>query len=196
MPVDLTTETIDVGAFALEVARPRDADELIDEARFDEDEFMPYWAELWKSGLELARVVSRRALAGRRVVELGCGLGLPSLAAARCGAQTLATDWAPEALELLRANALRNNVELETLVVSWYEPDALLRRAPFDLVLAGDVLYEERNVDALLELLPRLGNEVLVAEPGRSTAGRFFTGADGPWTISREGQVSLLRRDG
>ena len=49
--------------------RPPDADALIDEATFDEDEFLPYWAELWPSGLALARYVSELELAGRKVLE-------------------------------------------------------------------------------------------------------------------------------
>ena len=59
---------------------------------------MPYWAELWPSGLALADYVATLDLAGRRVLELGCGLALPSFAAALGGADVLATDWAPEAL--------------------------------------------------------------------------------------------------
>ena len=92
--------------------RPPSADELIDEAAFDEDEFLPYWAELWPSGVALARSSRRSTLRGRRVLELGCGLGLPSLAAALRGADVLATDWAEDAIELLRANAERNGIAL------------------------------------------------------------------------------------
>ena len=56
----------------------------------------------------------------------------------------------------------------------WEEPAALLERAPFDLVLAADVLYERRNVPVLAELLPRLGGEVLLADPGRPALGEFL----------------------
>ena len=71
---------------------------MIDEAAFDEEEFLPYWAELWPSGLALARHVAARELRGLRVLELGCGLGLPALAAALRGADVLATDWAEDAI--------------------------------------------------------------------------------------------------
>ena len=80
----------------------RSADELIDEEAFDEDEFLPYWAELWPSGVALAERVAELDLRGARVLELGAGLGLPSLAAALGGADVLATDWAEDAVELLR----------------------------------------------------------------------------------------------
>ena len=154
--------------------RPPSADELIDEEAFDEDEFLPYWAELWPSGVALAQEVGRRELRGSRVLELGAGLGLPSLAAAVRGADVLATDWADDAVELLRANAARNAIPLRVERVRWDEPEPLLAGAPWDLVLAADLLYERRNADALVELLPRLGGETLLADPGRPFARSFL----------------------
>ena len=69
----------------LALLRPRDAESLLNEEAFEHEEFLPYWAELWPSALALARVVGARALRGARTLELGCGLGLPSLAAAVAG---------------------------------------------------------------------------------------------------------------
>jgi predicted nicotinamide N-methyase len=158
----------------LTILRPPSADELIDEEAFDEDEFLPYWAEPWPSGLALARVVGDLDLAGKRVLELGAGLGLPSLAAAIRGGDVLATDWAEDAVRLLRDNAARNEIELRAERARWDEPDLLLAGAPWDLVLCADVLYEQRNADALLELLPRLGGDILLADPGRPFAPAFL----------------------
>ena len=78
-------------------------EDLIDEAAFADDEFLPYWAELWPAALAL--VAALPPIGGLRVVELGCGLGLPSLVAAARGAEVTATDWAPDAIELLERNA-------------------------------------------------------------------------------------------
>ncbi|MDX6481345.1 MAG: hypothetical protein QOG85_1855 [Gaiellaceae bacterium] len=108
------------------------------------------------------------------MLELGCGLGLPSLAAALGGADVLATDWAEDAIELLRENAERNGAALRVERVRWSEPEPLLRAAPWDVVLGADLLYEERNADQLAALLPRLGGEVLLAEPGRPYAKEFL----------------------
>ncbi len=185
---------VSAGPLRLRILKVRNADALIDEARFEEDEFMPYWAELWPSGVALAAAVAERDLRGARVLELGCGLGVPSVAAARGGAEVLATDWAPEALEVTRRNAELNGVAVATLPVDWSHPEQLLTRAPFDLVLCADVLYEPRNVDALLDLLPRLTGEVLLGEPGRPPAARFFELAEERWRIGREGDVNVLRR--
>ena len=112
------------------------------------------------------------------MVELGCGLGLPSLAAALGGADVLGTDWAEEAVELLRRNAERNGVELRAERVRWDEPEWLLAEAPFDLVLGADLLYEARNAEQLAELLPSLGREALLAEPGRPYAPAFLERLD------------------
>jgi len=165
----------------LAVLRPRDSEALLDEHAFEAEEFLPYWAELWPSGVALARAVANRALRGARVLELGCGLGLPSIAAALAGGRVLATDWAPAAIDLLRENARRNGATLETALVRWEAPEALLERAPFDLVLAADVLYERRNVPLLAGLLPRLGGEVLLADPGRPPLEDFLARTGSVW---------------
>ena len=60
----------------------------------------------------------------------------------------------------------------------------MLARAPWDLVLASDVLYEARNGDVLLDLLPRLGDDVWLADPGRPPAGHFLEAAGREWAIS------------
>jgi predicted nicotinamide N-methyase len=172
--LNLVEETVDVGGLALSILRPRQADALLSEEAFEHEEFLPYWAELWPSGIALARVVRRREVEGLRVLELGCGLALPSIVAALGGARVLATDWSPEGLEVAAANAARNRADVETALVSWAGPEPLVRAAPWDLVLGADLLYEQRNVDQLLRLLPRLGGEILLAEPGRSPAQRFF----------------------
>jgi predicted nicotinamide N-methyase len=158
----------------LSILRPPSAEELIDEAAFDEEEFLPYWAELWPSGLALARHVATRELHGKRVLELGCGLALPALAAALRGADVLATDWAEDAIELVLRNAERNGVFLRGARVRWSEPEPLLRAAPWDIVLGADLLYEARNAEQLADLLPGLGGEVLLAEPGRPYAKEFL----------------------
>jgi predicted nicotinamide N-methyase len=198
---DLVEEVVPLDGRDLRLLRPRDAESLLDEAAFEQEEFLPYWAELWPSSLALARAISGRALRGARTLELGCGLGLPSIAAALAGGRVLATDWSPQAIELTRVNADRNGADLETLVCSWTDPDPLLERAPWDLVLAADVLYEARNGEALLPLLPGLGAEVWLADPGRRPAAPFLNAARGEWEVVStpaaqlpNGAVHRLRR--
>jgi 2-polyprenyl-3-methyl-5-hydroxy-6-metoxy-1,4-benzoquinol methylase len=137
---DLVEEVVAIAGHDLCLLRPRDAEALLDEEAFDHEEFLPYWAELWPSALALARAIGTRALHGARTLELGCGLGLPSLAAALAGGRVLATDWAPDAVAMTARNAERNGIALETLACSWSAPAPLLERGPWDIVLASDVL--------------------------------------------------------
>ena len=190
---DLVEEVVPLRGRELRILRPRDSEALLDEEAFERDEYLPYWAELWPSSLALARALDGRSLRGARTLELGCGLGLPSIAAALAGGRVLATDWSPEAIAIAAENAARNGARVETLVCSWTEPAPLLERAPWDLVLASDVLYEARNADVLLGLLPRLGAEVWLADPGRPAAGPFLEAARREWTITSRGTVHRLR---
>jgi predicted nicotinamide N-methyase len=195
---DLVEESVPLRGVALQVLRPRDAEALLDDHAFEHEEYLPYWAELWPSGVALARRVAVRALRGARVLELGCGLGLPSLAAALAGGRVLATDWSPQAIALLEDNAARNGVSLETALVDWAGPEAIVERAPWDLVLAADVLYERRNVAPLLELLPRVldqRGELWLADPGRAPAEELLEGLAEGWNRRDEadGRVTVHR---
>src|SRR5436190_11230327 len=170
---DLISETLSLPNGDLRLLQPRDGAELPDDGEVEWAPVVPYWSVLWRSGVALGRDLSRRRLDGLRVVELGCGMGIPSLAASRSGAAVLATDASGEALDLLARNASRNGLDVETARVDWGSPQTLLARAPFDLALAADVLYERANLAPLLALLPRLAPQVLLADPGRPAAETF-----------------------
>lgn len=173
------------GGRDLVLLAPPDPDALLDEEAFAHEEYLPYWAELWPSAVALAHVIARRPLTGRPVLELGCGLALPSLAAVLAGGRVLATDWAPDALELAARNAERNGLELGTALLRWdADPGAL--GPPWPLVLASDVLYEPRNGPQLETLFPRVcaaGGEVWLADPGRAPAGPFLERMAAGWRI-------------
>jgi predicted nicotinamide N-methyase len=74
-------------------------------------------------------------------------------------------------LRLLERNARANGLSLQALQLDWAQPHELLDRAPFDLVIAADVLYEDEAPSRLAALLPRLTDRVLLADPGRPGAG-------------------------
>jgi predicted nicotinamide N-methyase len=81
-------------------------------------------------------------------------------------------------------NARENGLDVATARVEWAAADELVARGPFDLVLAADVLYEDDSVELLLSLLPRLGREVWLADPGRPRAAAFLEGARSDWTVT------------
>ncbi|MEA2404121.1 MAG: hypothetical protein QOE08_768, partial [Thermoleophilaceae bacterium] len=168
----------------LRVLQPAESAEVPDDGPVEWAPLVPYWSVLWRSGVALGREVAGADLSGKRVVELGCGLGVPSLVAAIGGAKVLATDEDREALELLERNARENGVDVETARVDWAAPDELVARGPFDLVLASDVLYDPSPAGALLPLLPRLGDEVWLADPGRQAATPWLDWLRDGWSVT------------
>jgi predicted nicotinamide N-methyase len=183
VPDELASQSIELPGGELRMLQPSDAAALPDAGAVEWAPIAPYWSVLWRSGVVLARELDSEELRGLRVVELGCGLAVPSIAAARAGADVLATDACAEALTLVARNASANDVRLETATVDWAVPDELVRRAPFDLVLAADVLYERASVAVLLSLLPRLAPEAWIADPGRPAAGAFIEQAGRRWQV-------------
>lgn len=183
------------GGRILPLRVPEDPEALLDEEAFAQDEFMPYWAEMWPSGLALADALTEARPRPERVLELGCGIGIPSLVAALDGAQVVATDWADDAIELLRDNAERLGARLDARVWSWADDPAGLTG---DLVLAADVLYETRNAEPLLAALEAVvapGGEAWVADPGRASAPAFFEAAAVQWTLDTVApRITRLRR--
>jgi predicted nicotinamide N-methyase len=183
VPEDHVTQTIQLPSGDLLLLQPVESAELPDDGAVEWAPVAPYWSILWRSGVALARDLDGEALVGRRIVELGCGLAAPSIAAARGGAAVLATDGSAEAVALAARNARANDVRIETALVDWWAPDELVRRAPFDLALAADILYERANVSALLSLLPRLAPEAWIADPGRPGADAFLEQARCRWPV-------------
>jgi predicted nicotinamide N-methyase len=192
---ELVSQSIELPSGELRLLQPQESAELADADAVEWAPIAPYWSVLWRSGVALARELDGMALRGLRVVELGCGLAVPSIAATREGAAVLATDACADALTLAARNARLNDVRIETATVDWAEPDELLRRAPFDLVLAADVLYERASVALLLSLLPRLAPEVWLADPGRPAGVAFLEQAGNLWSIeTRVRELVLIHR--
>jgi predicted nicotinamide N-methyase len=197
---------------SLTISRPVDYDRLIDDAAADPEQNLPYWAELWPSGVALAAKIAREPaiVHGKRVLELGCGLGVTAIAAMRAGADLLVTDYSPEALALCSLNALeQTGAQPETLRLNWRDPAPGLDGAgdEFAVVLAADVLYERRDVEPLLGLVERIvarDGELWLAEPGRPPAARFLESigargwieeserCSGPWPDAEDNRKGIV----
>ena len=141
-------------------------------------EVSPHFGVLWPSAVALAGFVAERdagRLAGLAVLELGCGLALPSLVARRLGARrVVATDRHPLVPLFLARNAAANRIDgVEYRPLDWRDGAAAER---FDLVLGSDLLYEPWQPGHLAALLGRLlapGGEALIADPGRRHVDAF-----------------------
>ena len=168
------------------IIRPRDWDELR-HVEGGAGRGVPYWALLWPSGRALAEELASRSLGGLRVLELGCGLGAPSVVAAQRGASLVAADSWPEAVAFSAHNLALNDLEGEVALVDWTTPRALDGGAPWDLVIAADVLYTQHNAHALVRVLPALvgeRGEALIADPRRAGAHDFLAAARGLFSLA------------
>jgi predicted nicotinamide N-methyase len=114
------------------------------------------------------------SLKDSRILELGCGLALPSLAASRLGAKVTATDFHPEVPRFLERNQAHNAVqELHYLHMDWQHQSLAAALSPeqkFDWVVGSDILYERQQP----ELVARVIDEWLapqgkaaIADPAR-----------------------------
>ena len=164
---------------------------------------VPYWADLWPSALVLAEELAGRDLAGVRVVELGCGLGLGAIVATQSGADAVATDHDRDAVAFAHDNGRRVlGRRLATMRADFADlPAALLELAPFDLVIAADVLYADGSAlslaDALRQLL-RPGGEALVAYPWSGQADGVVAALGWPAVgrCERDARLVTLLRPG
>lgn len=160
----------------IDIVRPVDIETLLDQSANDPEQNLPYWAEIWPSGIALAGVIAREPslVAGLPVLELGSGVGITAAVALGAGAHLTATDYAPESLLMTRLTCrLHAGNEPVTRQVNWRAANADLLQgdgSPWPVILAADVLYEERDIEPLLDVFTRVlapGGVLLLAEPGR-----------------------------
>ena len=196
--IALRDDTVEIPGsnVSLLVTRPSDTDALLDQAADDPEQNLPYWSELWPSGIALAAAILQQPdiVRGKDVLELGSGVGITAAIALGVGANLLATDYAPESLTLTRVTALRHTGrEPRTLRINWRQPSPdLLADHPegYPVVLAADVLYERRDIQPLLDLFDRIvapDGVLWLAEPGRPPASIFLeTASRQGWSFSSE----------
>src|SRR5262249_45371048 len=119
---------------------------------FAADEYLPYWADLWPAARMLAKAILREPFTpGLSALEVGCGLGLPGVAALSRGLRVTFSDYDATALRFAADNARLNGFDnFELLQIDWRPPPA---NARFPVVLASDLIYELRNVAPLVNLV-------------------------------------------
>ncbi|HST08153.1 MAG TPA: methyltransferase domain-containing protein, partial [Gemmatimonadaceae bacterium] len=173
-----TVQDAVVGDRTYSIFKPANADDLIKEEDFVKDERLPYWADVWPSSIILAGQLLELRGNGGTALELGCGVGLSTLAATTAGFDVLSTDYYEDALDVTRANVFRNlGKAARTRLVDWRHLPGDL--GTFDLVFASDVLYEKEYAELLPGILDRvLAREgiALIADPGRVAAPIFLEG--------------------
>jgi len=133
------------------------------------------FGQVWPSSLVLADAVQAYDLVGKRILEIGCGLAIPSMVACRRGANVTAIDQHPLAAEFLRENLVLNALPaLPFRRGNWSAPDAALGK--FDLIIASDVLYDRQQPKTLAAFINDHAAdsvEILVIDPNRGHQAKF-----------------------
>lgn len=174
----------------LEMTTIRDLDESIDILceHFGEDdqdqslaeEHCPYFGVMWEAGIGLSQFLTRDMCEGKKILEIGCGLALPSFIATRFGGNVIATDFHADVPLFLKLNQKKNKIDFEYQVMNWRNEIERTKNAygQFDLVLGSDILYESQHAmqvaKALIAFL-KPGGKIILSDPGRAYVQQFIS---------------------
>ena len=178
-----------LSVLGLEMSTIKDLDESIDilcdhfgEENQDQslaEEHCPYFGVMWEAGIGLSQLLNKDMCENKRILEIGCGLGLPSFVATRFGGDVIATDFHADVPIFLKVNQEKNNIKFDYQVMNWR--NSIERTSAslgqFDLVLGSDILYESQHAmevaKALIAFL-KPGGKIILSDPGRSYVQKFI----------------------
>lgn len=152
---------------------------LTDEEQKDPfaEDLCPYFGILWPAaeGLSIYLNEHSELVKDKTVLELGCGLGYPSLVATHLGGKVLATDFHPDVEEYFLRNCRHSNLTCDYLRLNWREDKQDI--GLFDIVMGSDVLYESKHASEVVKGLIRFlkpGGKILLSDPGRNYLQPFL----------------------
>ncbi|MCY2956071.1 MAG: methyltransferase domain-containing protein [Planctomycetota bacterium] len=141
----------------------------------------PYWADVWPAAVAVARLLCRRgSLFGQRCLDLGCGIGVPGIAAARLGAAVTFADREPDALAFAAWNARRQPAAEALVTTRVHDWHAGSLAGAFDLLLLADVTYRVVHHRPVLQQMAAslLGGGIAIhADPYRREVAGFLVQA-------------------
>ncbi|MBA2405559.1 MAG: methyltransferase domain-containing protein [Bdellovibrionales bacterium] len=152
---------------------------LTDEEQKDPfaEDLCPYFGILWPAaeGLAIYFEEHPELIKNKTVLELGCGLGYPSLVATHHGANVLATDFHPDVEEYFLRNCRHSSLNCEYMRLNWREDQQDI--GLFDVVMGSDVLYESKHASEVAKGLIRFlkpGGKIILSDPGRNYLQPFL----------------------
>lgn len=176
---EVVREKVILGDHVFVIQRPGGSDDLLKHPAVSEafklDEYLPYWADLWPASRMLAKAVLAEPWSpGLTALEVGCGLGLPGVAALSRGLRVIFSDYDVTAVRFAADNARLNGFDgFETRSFDWRDPPDDLH---VDVVLASDLTYEVRHIEPLVALVERVlrpGGCCLWTDQDRPPAAAF-----------------------
>lgn len=190
----LETVAIPIGSRTWQITCVTDQDALLDGV--NEVEHVPYGFLLWESAVALAGWLEQQAplVHGKRVLELGAGVGLAGMMASQLGATVWQTDHRADVLQLAQANAIANRVAPpHQFIADWRDWHHTER---YDLILGADILYE-RAMHTYLAPIFRAnltqGGRLILADPSRPQALELVAALeDEGWHVEIEMQTVTL----
>ena len=196
-PVKL--QTITIGEIAIELFVPES--NFVKQAYHEGTISFPYWSKIWPAAIALSKFMVRHPhyLQNKRLAELGAGLGLPSLLAARYASSVLCTDYVAEAVIIAQQSAAHNSLtNFTAAVVNWHH---LTNDFEAEVLLLSDVNYEPVIFDELLQLVKKFlngGSTIVLSTPQRLMAKDFIaplvanTIQQEEIIVEHEGQVTTI----
>lgn len=158
----------------------------------------PLFGMIWPSARVLAGVMQTHEVAGKRILEIGCGLALASIVAHRRQADVTASDCHP-----LTGNFLQHNLKLNALPPLKYQTGNWSRKNPqlgkFDLIIGSDVLYERGQAELLsvfIETHAAPDVEIIIIDPNRGYCGGLNRNMDQRGFQLQETRMDFIQADG
>lgn len=139
------------------------------------EDLCPYFAQIWNSALALSRFITenQNLIAHQKILEIGCGLALPSFIATHLGAEITATDFHQDVEWLLNINQKMNNCYFKYQRINWRDQSFDHK---YDLIIGSDILYESRHPKEIAQTLFNLttqSGKIILSDPGRSYLQNF-----------------------
>jgi len=158
----------------------------------------PLFGLIWPSARVLASVMQTHEIAGKRILEIGCGLGLASIVAHRRLADITASDCHPLAGAFLQHNTRLNSLPpLKYRTGNWSRGNPQLGQ--FDLIIGSDVMYERGQADllsAFIETHAAPDVEVIIIDPNRGYCGGLNRNMDQRGFQLQETRMDHVQADG
>ncbi len=162
----------------------------------DVSEF-PFWIRLWDSAMVLSYVLgAQKDVSGKRLLELGAGLGAPGLAAAAAGFDVTLSDYEDIILDFQKVSAAASKLDnVEFCHFDWLNPPDL---QPFDVLAGAEILFREEFFQPLLSVFSSClkddGVIYLAHDSKRQSLGKFLKLAQNDFEIGLKEQE--IKRDG